>query len=310
MPRYGGHGASESPSIAEAFGSADVGVRGILSLLRLASVFMQISVISAATGELVWEYASGSLWRARGWELRMWLCEAIHCGLYFSVVLFVRQMLLCDTAYIGEYAEGNVLTVYMLRREIDDPSDYDALQVETALRHSDRVALWAIASRGVHMRFLLPEMPGSDHMVNPLVLAIQSRIYDDPEHDYELPTTIQTLLWARCSPHDFGVPEVSPLCDAIRSGDDMVVLLLLQNNASPSMREEGSNDPIFVAIDMSSAENVHRLLQYSANPRSREVIPTREGHAGRRRQRRRTALEAAASRPRCQRVLLDFIAGI
>ena len=45
-------------------------------------------------------------------------------------------MLLCDIAYIGEYAEGNVLTVYMLRREIDNPSDYDALQVETALRHS------------------------------------------------------------------------------------------------------------------------------------------------------------------------------
>ena len=42
---------------------------------------------------------------------------------------------------------------------------------------------------------------------------------------------------------------------------------------------------------MSSAENVHRLLQYSANPRSREAIPSREGHAGRHRLRRRTALE-------------------
>ena len=90
MPRHGGYGASESPSIAEAFGSADVGVRGILSLLRVATVLMQVFVISAATGELVWEYASGSLWRARGWELRMWLCEAIHCGLYFSVVLFAK----------------------------------------------------------------------------------------------------------------------------------------------------------------------------------------------------------------------------
>ena len=108
-------------------------MRGILSLLRLALVLMQVVVLSAATGELVWEYSSGSLWRARGWELRMWLCEAIHCGLYFSVVLFVRQMLLCDIAYIGEYAEGNVLTVYMLRREIDNPSDYDALQVENCL---------------------------------------------------------------------------------------------------------------------------------------------------------------------------------
>ena len=160
------------------------------------------------------------------------------------------------------------------------------------------------------MRILLLEMPGSAHMVSPLVLAIQSRIYDDPDHEYELPTTIQTLLWARCSPHDFGAPEVSPLCEAIRSGDDMAVLLLLQNNASPSMREEGSNDPIFLVIQMSSAENVHRLLQYSANPRSREAIPSREEHAGRRRLRRRTALEAAASQPRCRTVLLDFIAGL
>ena len=61
----------------------DVGVRGILSLLRLALVLMQVVVLSAATGELVWDYTSGSLWRARGWELRMWLCEAIHCGLLF-----------------------------------------------------------------------------------------------------------------------------------------------------------------------------------------------------------------------------------
>ena len=75
---------------------------------------------------------------------------------------------------------------------------------------------------------------------------------------------------------------------------------------SLSMRQEGSNDPIFVAIQMSSAENVHRLLQYSANPRSREAIPSREGHAGRRRLRRRTALEAAESHPRCRMVLLDF----
>ena len=102
---------------------------------------------------LVWDYTSGSFRQARGWELRMWLCDAIHCTLYFSLVLFTRQMLLCDMAYIEEYAEGDVLTVYMLRREIDEPSDYDKLQVETALRFSDWVGLWAVASRGVHMRF-------------------------------------------------------------------------------------------------------------------------------------------------------------
>ena len=124
------------------------------------------------------------------------------------------------------------------------------------------------------------------------------------------PNTIQALLWACCSPHDFGMPEVSPLCEALRSGDDMAVSLLLQHSASPSRREEGNNDPIFIAIQMSSAENVHRLLQYGADPRSREAVPSREGHAGRRRLRRRTALEAASSHPRCRRVLLDFMAGI
>ena len=140
--------------------------------------------------------------------------------------------------------------------------------------------------------------------------AIQSRYQEDPDQEDELANTIQALLSAQCSPHDFGVPDVSPLCEAIRSGDNMAVSLLLQHTASPSMREEGSNDPIFLAIQMSSAENVDRLLQYSAKPRSREAIPSREGHAGRRRLRRRTAWEAAASQPRCRSVILDFIAGI
>ena len=271
---------------------------------------MRVIVLSASTGELVWDYTSGSFWQARGWELRMWLCEAIHCAQYFSIILLVGQLLLCDLARIGEYAEGNILTVYMLRRGIADPTDSDALQVTSALRHSDRMGLWTVLSRGVHMRILLPEIPGGTARVSPLVLAIQARYQEDPDQDFELPNTIQALLWACCSPHDFGVPEVSPLCEALRSGDDMAVSLLLQHRASPSMREEGSNDPIFVAIQMSSAENVHRLLQYSANPRSREAIPSREGHAGRRRLRRRTALEAAASHPRCRLVLLDFMAGI
>ena len=271
---------------------------------------MRVVVLSATTGELVWDYTSGSFWQARGWELRMWLCEAIRCDQYFSIILLARQLLLCDIARIAEYAEDGLLTVYMLRREIADPTDADVQQVMMALRYSDRMGLWTVLSQGVHMRILLPEIPRGTTMVSPLVIAIQARYQDDPELDYELPNTVQALLWACCSPSDFGMPEVSPLCEALRSGDDVAVSLLLQHRASPSMREEGSNDPIFIAIQMSSAENVHRLLQYSANPRSREAIPSREGHAGRRILRRRTALEAAASHPRCRAVLLDFIAGI
>ena len=124
-----------------------VGVSGTHSPPCGLFVAMRVIVISASTGGLVWDCTSGSFRQARGWELRMWLCDAINCTLYFSVVLFTREMLLCDMAYINEYAEGNLLTVYMLRREIDNPSDYDTRQVETALRFSDRLGLWAVASR-------------------------------------------------------------------------------------------------------------------------------------------------------------------
>ena len=37
--------------------------------------------------------------------------QTIHCAQYFSVILLARQLLLCDMAYIGEYADGEVLTV-------------------------------------------------------------------------------------------------------------------------------------------------------------------------------------------------------
>ena len=99
----------------------------------------------------------------------------------------------------------------------------------------------------MHTRVLIQEVPGGTRLVNPLVLAIQGRYQEDPDQEYELSNTIQALLWVCCSPQDFGVPKVSPLCEALRSGDDMIVSLLLQHRASPSRREEGSDDPIFVA---------------------------------------------------------------
>ena len=100
-------------------------------------------------------------------------------------------------------------------------------------------------------------MPAGTARANPLVLAIQANYREDPDFEYELPDTVQALLWACCSPDGFGVPEVSPLGEALRSGDDIAVSLL-QHGAKPSRREDGCNDPIFSAIQMNSAENVHR----------------------------------------------------
>ena len=270
---------------------------------------MRVLVVSARTGEVVWDHTNALFRQMRGWALRGMLCEAIQCTQYFSLILLVHQSFLYDMACLGDYAENEVLTVYMLRRGIADPTDTNLQQVTTALRHNDRVGLWAVLSQGIQMRVLVPMIPHGVELVSPLVLAIQSRQGEGVHREQTLPNTIQALIWACCSPHDFGLPEVSPLCEALRMDDEEAVLLLLHSRASPSRREEGNNDPIFIAIQMNSAANVRRLLQYSADPRSREAIPSREGHAGRRRLTRRTALEAAAAYPQCQQVIRDSITG-
>ena len=270
---------------------------------------MRVVVVSARTGEVVWDHTNALFRQMRGWALRGMLCEAIQCTQYFSLILLIHQSFLYDMACLGDYAENEVLTVYMLRRGIADPTDTNLQQVTTALRHNDRVGLWAVLSQGIQMRVLVPMIPHGVELVSPLVLAIQSRQGEGVHREQTLPNTIQALIWACCSPHDFGLPEVSPLCEALRMDDEEAVLLLLHSRASPSRREEGNNDPIFIAIQMNSAANVRRLLQYSADPRSREAIPSREGHAGRRRLTRRTALEAAAAYPQCQQVIRDSITG-
>ena len=94
------------------------------------------------------------------------------------LTLIVRQLLLCDMAFIGEYAEGHMLTVYVLRRGITDPSDFDLQQATVAIRSCNRLVLWAVLSRGVHMRVVLPE---GTARVSPLVLAIQANYQEDPD---------------------------------------------------------------------------------------------------------------------------------
>ena len=120
----------------------------------------------------------------------MWICEAVNCRQYFSLILIVRQLLLRDMAFVGEYAEENTLTVYVLRREIADSSDFDLRQAAEAIRRCNRLGLWAVLSRGVHMRVILP---AGTARVNPLVLAIQANYQEDPDLEYELPDTVLAL---------------------------------------------------------------------------------------------------------------------
>ena len=136
---------------------------------------MRVVVLSATTGARIWDHTDTRFWQMRGWEFRGWLCEAIGCAQYFSLILLVKQLLLYDLACLGDYAEGNVLTIYMLRRGIANPTDSNLQQATAALRSSDRLRLWVVLAQGIHMRILLPAPSNSLERISPLVLAIQSR---------------------------------------------------------------------------------------------------------------------------------------
>ena len=115
-------------------------------------------------------------------------------------------------------------------------------------------------------------------------------------------------MLAHCDPNDFGDPQASPLCKAIKSGDSRAVSQLLKFRVNPNRAEDGQNVPIFAAIAVSSEGHVHMFIKHRAKPRAKEVIPaTLECRRGRRVVKRRTALEVAVDKPPIRSVLLDAI---
>ena len=102
------------------------------------------------------------------------------------------------------------------------------------------------------MRILLPEMPGSTTMVSPLVL---------PSSEDIRKTLIGSMTCQTRFRPSFGHAVRLMISDCRRS--------LCLRSTEISRRHGGvtaaaaqSDDRIFVAIQMSSAENEHRLLQY------------------------------------------------
>ena len=176
---------------------------------------------------------------------------------------------MCDMADLTDYTEEAGLTAYVVRRAIGAPTREDIHLVTEALQDRDRFLLWSVLSQGRHMRTTLPS---GTARVNPLVMAIQAEYLGDHVYDNRLPKAVQALLWACCSPNDFGAPKISPLGEAIRTGDGLALSLLLHHEANPERREEGYNGPIFLVIQERSAEFVQLFLEYRVCPRSREAI--------------------------------------
>ena len=206
---------------------------------RRSLQLMRVVVLSAGTGEVVWDHTSALFRQMRGWAFRGMLCEANCCSQYFSIILLVHQLLLYDMACLEDYAEGEVLTVYMLRRGIANPTDFNLQQATAALRNNDRARLWAVLSQGIHMRVLVPTTPTGVELI-----SFSSPCNPEPPGARHTPRTglayygPSVALGMLFIPADFGMPEVSPLWEALRMDDEEVVLLLLQIRASPSRRED------------------------------------------------------------------------
>ena len=79
-----------------------------------------------------------------------------------------------------------------------------------------------------------------------LVRAIEANYVERSEH-YRFPNTVQTLLWVRCDPNQAGRDQRLPLNQAIRSGDERAVELLLRAQANPTLADTGHEAPLLLA---------------------------------------------------------------
>ena len=72
-------------------------------------------------------------------------------------------------------------------------------EIIDSIRVRDRTGLWELLSPGISMCSTIPR---GTARVNPLVRAIEAN-YLDADEEYELPDTVQALLWAPCDPNNY-----------------------------------------------------------------------------------------------------------
>ena len=162
------------------------------------------------------------------------------------------------------------LCFHAVQRPLRQPTDEERREFIQGIQLRHRTDLWRLLSRGIRMRSTIP---GGTVKVNPIVQAIEAN-YLDADEEFELSDPVIALLWARVDPNEVGAPRVSPLGQAIRSGDDTAVEQLLKHRADPSYREHEHEAPIFQAITVCSPYYVRLLLTARVDPLSKEHRPT------------------------------------
>ena len=85
-------------------------------------------------------------------------------------------------------------------------------------------------------------------VANPLTLLLWSPCLPLNEEDkINCPRALESLLKSRCSPNEFGTPETSPLCVAVRARDVESVNDLLAYAADPNLAPEDTDPPLCTA---------------------------------------------------------------
>ena len=258
---------------------------------------MEISVIQATTGNLLYASSYSTTNEVRIWELRLHLCQALKSMAYFSWMIFHDQALADDTtfvsAYRGDISEATIL-FHAVRREPRPPTEEEQRGIMDCIQLRHRSHVWTIMSRGLHMTSTLPRGTARESTLVRAITADYPPMFDSGP----LPDSLTTLLLAQCDPNTMGTPPLSPLGAAIRRGEERTVELLLQYQADPQLREHAQEVPLLPAVAKGAFNCVKILLDYRADPSSTEYLPTAE-YAVRSSSKvwRKSAMEVAAPFP-------------
>ena len=235
---------------------------------------MKIWVCLAMSGETIFKEDSQGWAQTRGWELLVHIAEIKQSTTPFEWELVSNTKVIDYTYMLQEYAKNGEVRLSAIRQVASHITEEEAQELIAPLTHKNAKALWNILVKGRRVPGPIWHFTGT---VNPLVIAINHS--DEREHGECLdcwPSTIQSLLTARCDPNAQGSSPTLPLCQAIRYHDCQAAATLLQHRANPNLREDKGSLPIFWAIRIASAELVQLLLDYRADPLATELVTVEE----------------------------------
>ena len=206
---------------------------------------MKVSIRLAFTGEILYEGDSSEVGELRVWELKQRFCRVTNSDEYFAWQLYDDGRLLKDHHFVANIATNAEagLPLFAIKRRLRPPPLDESADILYYVTICHRRKLWRLVSEGIEVT----AVTGTSDNICTLVRAIEAN-YVERSENYSFPDTVQTLLWARCDPNQAGRDQRLPLNQAIRSGDDRAVELLLRAQANPMLADTGHEAPLLLAV--------------------------------------------------------------